>query len=112
MNALDELKRVRADLASERNLEDIWNDRPLLWQGLEWDRAQLRLWLRSLPKVQVRAERTDNPAYRLVEDDTAASRTHAGAAREEDLGEIIAEVLESLGKPAPLTLVRAKLPPV
>jgi hypothetical protein len=110
MTAWDELTRVRADLKSgERTLDDLWHDRPLLWQGLAWSRAQLRLWLHSLPGIAVRDLETDNPAYCLSV--AAKSEAHSGDRQDTDLGALIAEVLAALGKPAPLALVRAKLPP-
>jgi len=112
MSALDELSRVRADLSvGERTLDDLWNDRLLLWQRLAWSRAQLRLWLLSLPDMAARDAETDNPTYRRSIGETAMSSAWSGAPQGGDLGDILVEVLTALGKPAPLALVRTKLPP-
>ncbi len=116
MSAMDELSRVRADLSvGERTLDDLWNDRPLLWQGLAWNRAQLRLWLLSLPDIKARDAETDNPTYRRSIGETARSSAWSGASPNGglggDLGDVLVEVLTALGKPAPLALVRTKLPP-
>lgn len=110
MTAWDELTRVRVDLKSgERTLDDLWHDRPLLWQGLAWSRAQLRLWLRSLPGIAVRDLDTDNPAYCLPV--AARSAAPSGDLQDRDLGALVAEILAILGRPAPLALVRARLLP-
>lgn len=107
---LAELPRVRADLKTgERTLDDLWNDRPLLWQGLAWDRSQLRLWLRSLPDIAVRDLETENPTFFASE--TAVALAQGRESQSTDLGDIVAEILAALGKSAPLALVRAKLPP-
>jgi hypothetical protein len=100
---LTELQTIRRDLASNpRGLDEIWQSRPLLWQRLGWDRSQLRLWLRCLPDMQVSQADTDEPGYRI------GGGTESQA---DDLSEIIAKVLESVGKPLPLAALRAKLPP-
>ncbi len=90
--------------AGHRHLDGLWQDRPMLWQSLGWNRAQLRLWLRSLPGICIEQGDTDNPSYTL-----AADAAHAG--KREDLGELIARVVDALGKPVPLGQLRTRLPP-
>ncbi len=99
---LTELQGIRKDLAAGmRTLDDIWQSRSLLWQRLGWDKGQVRLWLRSLPDMDVQGEDAGNPGYRLG----------AGSPPADDLGETIARVVEALDGPVPLALLRTKLPP-
>ncbi len=99
---LIELQRVRKDLASNaRTLDEVCQDRSLLWQRLGWDRHQVRLWLRSLPDMDVQDGEAGDPRYRIG----------PGAPQADDLGETIARVMEALGGPVPLAQLRTKLPP-
>jgi hypothetical protein len=103
--SLTELDELQACLRTDRRrLDSLWQDRPMLWQALGWNRAQLRLWLRSLPGIGIEQGETDNPRYTL-----AAGDADAGSG--EDLGELIARVVAALGRPVPLGQLRTKLPP-
>lgn len=130
-NASWELGRVRAELRRcERTLDDLWGERALLWRGLGWSRPQLRLWLRCLPGIGVREVESDNPSYGRIsgaseagsgfqgggeagakEPGGAAPRTPDAGDTAESLGDAVARIVAALGKPVPLALVRAKLPP-
>jgi hypothetical protein len=99
---LMELQAVRKDLAANaRTLDEVWQHRSLLWQRLGWDRHQVRLWLRSLPGMDVQGGEGADPSYRIGSRGPLA----------DDLGETIARVVEALGGPVPLAQLRTKLPP-
>ena len=99
---LIELQTVRKDLAANaRTLDEVCQDRSLLWQRLGWDRHQVRLWLRSLPDIDVKDGEGDDPRYRMG----------PGAPQADDLGETIARVMAALDGPVPLAQLRTKLPP-
>jgi hypothetical protein len=60
------LERNSAD--QERNcvgLEQLRLDHAALWQQLGWDRAQIKLWLRCLPDIQIDRSDPADPLYRL-----------------------------------------------
>ena len=99
---LMELQTIRKDLAAKaRTLDQVCQDRSLLWQRLGWDRHQVRLWLRSLPDMEVQDGEGDDPRYRIGLDAPPA----------DDLGETIVRVVEALGGRVPLAQLRTKLPP-
>ena len=103
--SLSELVELQAHVRTgHRRLDGLWQDRPMLWQSLGWSRAHLRLWLRSLPGICIEQGETDNPSYTL-----AADAAHAG--KRQDLGELIARVVDALGRPMPLGQLRTRLPP-
>ncbi|WP_295622402.1 hypothetical protein [uncultured Lamprocystis sp.] len=96
------LQAVRKDLAAKAwTLDQVCQDRSLLWQRLGWDRHQVRLWLRSLPDMEVQDGEGDDPRYRIGLDAPPA----------DDLGETIVRVVEALGGRVPLAQLRTKLPP-
>ena len=98
---LNELQALRKRLtAAPQTLEQISQGRALLWQELGWSTAQIRLWLRCLPDIQVDETDAENPSYRIE-----------GTEHEADLGEIIARVMNELDRPVPLAQLRTKLPP-
>ncbi len=99
---LMELQAVRKDLAAKAwTLDQVCQDRSLLWQRLGWDKYQVRLWLRSLPDMEVQDGEGDDPRYRIG----------LGAPSADDLGETIVSVVEALGGRVPLAQLRTKLPP-
>ena len=82
-------------------LEQLWLDNSELWQRLGWAPAQVRLWLRCLPEICFDGTDSANPSYRLG----------AGAgAQDPILADQLVELLESAGRPMPLTLLMNKLP--
>ncbi len=98
---LIELQVVKNSLTEKsRKLEDIRQDCALLWQELSWGGEQVRLWLRSLPGIQVEEADSENPSYRIGE----------AQQPETDLGEIVARVVSALGRPVALGQLRTKLP--
>jgi len=104
-DSLSELKALRNSLADgPQRLDRLWQERTMLWQTLGWTQAQLRLWLRSLPGMRVEQGDSDNPGYALAADETAPAN---GA----DLGELIAKVVDAIGRPLPLGQLRTRLPP-
>lgn len=99
---LRDLEGLCKRLAAEpQSLEQLCQDHALLWRRLDWSKAQIRLWLRSLPAMRVEAADSDDPRYRLVASESTAP----------DLGEAIAQVVVALGKPVPLAQLRNRLPP-
>ena len=82
------------------DLNQIWQNYPVLWQQLSWEQSQLRLWLRCQPDIQIEDIESDNPQYRI-------NTQNIGC----DLGETIAGIVQTLGKPMPIALLKKKLPP-
>lgn len=94
------LEHIRHALqGGSHTLEEIWQNYAQVWQALGWSKAQLRLWLRCLPEVEVSAAETDNPSFR---GSPLGSR--------DDLGAIVHSILEAAGKPLPVSQVMALLP--
>lgn len=109
-----DLQALRRDLAAApRSLAEIWQGRSLLWQRLGWDRPQVRLWLRSLPDMDVQDTDSADPSYRIGVDLTPEAHRGAqqAAPKANDLGEVIARTVDALGGQVPLAMLRGKLPP-
>ena len=83
-------------------LEQLWLDHASIWQGLGWGQAQVRLWLRCQPHIEVDQSDAANPTCRLP----AAAGSH-----DSDLADQIVALLESAGRPMPLIQVMNRLPP-
>ncbi len=113
--ALFELNRVHADLRTgDCELDDLWHQRLPLWRTLGWEPAQLRLWLHCQPGIQIQGAESDNPRFRLApagrRGEAASPGTDDGVATEQPLGDRIADILATHGKPAPPALIRSQLP--
>ncbi len=86
---------------SAQPLEYLWQAYAHLWQSLGWNEAQLRLWLRCQPDMQVEGADGDNPTYRLAGPDTTGKF---------DLAAYVIGLLQAAGKPTSLGQIVQKLP--
>ncbi|RLA54500.1 MAG: hypothetical protein DRR42_01585 [Gammaproteobacteria bacterium] len=95
------INRLKASLKREPGtLEDVWLAQPVLWQELGWSQSQLRLWLLCQPGLE--AIKTDGQLrYQFAAGDKS---------ERPDLGEIIAKIVQGVGKPMPLAQLKSKLP--
>ncbi len=95
-----ELIRLLKDLGHERQtLDEFWHARPLLWQDLGWDQAQLKLWLYCQPGLT-----------HVTNDDGVERFGLSGSAKEPDLADEIAKIVQQNGKPLPLAQLKNRLP--
>jgi len=98
---LMELQAIKKSLLNNTlSLEKVYENRPMLWQQLSWSQAQVRLWLISLPDMKIDNADSINPNYHLGGSEITG----------DDLGEIIAKIVEALGRPVPMAELRKKLP--
>jgi len=99
------LVRVKNSIAKQAlSLEDIWLSQPSLWQGLSWDKSQLKLWLICQPNIILEDNGQDDESSPLFKVNTASTEIKP------DIGEEIAKVLQGTGKPMPLAQLKNKLP--
>lgn len=99
---LQGLTRLKKNIASQsQSLEELWLSQPGLWQELNWEQAQLKLWLRCQPDINVESSDPQSIRYQLK---TAKAD---GAA---NLSEEIAKILQGVGKPMPMAQLKNKLP--
>lgn len=97
-----ELNRLLKSLGDEpQTLEEIWHIRQMLWQDLGWNQAQVKLWLYCRPGL-TRAIAVDG-----VE---RFGQANSEAERALDLAEEIAKIVQSNGRPLPLTQLKNRLP--
>ncbi len=95
------LNRLKTNLVSEPTiLEDLWLSQPTLWQELNWSQAQLRLWLCCQPGIKVST----------VNGQLHCQYSQSDENDQPDLGEIIANIVQSAGKPVPMAQLKSKVP--
>ena len=98
---INDLERLRRTLASSpQTLEHIWHDQHRLWQELNWEQPQIRLWLSCLPEISVTEQDSNNPTYRLG----------SGTAQQDDLGTALLKIIEQVGGRLTITQIKSKLP--
>jgi hypothetical protein len=99
---LQGLSSLKKGLATESQTPDeLWQSRQLLWQELGWEKPQLKLWLRCQSGLKQTTTKAGLVRYEL---------TNSGADSQPDLGEMIAKIVQGVGKPMPLAQLKNKLP--
>jgi hypothetical protein len=83
-------------------LEQLWGDHSELWHHLGWEQAQVRLWLRCLPGISIHESDSVNPLYTLGSGKSPKTPC---------LADQLIALLESSGKPLPLSQLIHKFPP-
>ena len=84
-----------------QTLDELWHTRALLWQELGWDQAQLKVWLYCQPRLK---------CLYTDERDERFGPTESAPERGQDLGEEIARIIQSSGRPLPLAQLKNRLP--
>lgn len=98
------LVRVKNSIVKQAlSLDDIWLSQPSLWQGLSWDKSQLKLWLICQPNI-ILEDNGQGDESSLFKANTASKKNLP------DIAEEIAKVLQGTGKPMPLAQLKNKLP--
>tara|TARA_R110002072_G_scaffold302794_1_gene488780 strand:+ start:13587 stop:13958 length:372 start_codon:yes stop_codon:yes gene_type:complete len=78
--------------AQHTSVDSLWQNEQTAWQQLGWSKAQVSLWLASLPKKNQQAE--PKAAYHVTP----------------DLAHHLITLLTQAGKPLPIALLLKKLP--
>ena len=98
MNNLLEIRHV---LKKSCRLSDLWNEFSLVWQELGWQQPQLRLWLATMPGIEITRPKSENPGYQIK------GEQHEG----EGLAEEIFNLINTSGLPMPIAQLQDRLPP-
>jgi len=98
---MNNLLEIRHDLQKSRQLSDLWNEFSLVWQELGWQQPQLRLWLATLPEIEITRPESENPGYQIK------IKQHEG----EGLAEEIFDLINTSGMPMPIAQLQGRLPP-
>lgn len=102
MTALLGLESVKRALqAKSYSIEQIYSEYALLWQQMEWDASQIRLWLACLPGIRLATDLDGSVAYQL--DRSATSNDN-------NLADELVALLSNAGRPMPLAQLMCKLP--
>lgn len=97
------LAQLLKSLSEEpQTLDELWHAQPLLWQDLNWEQSQLRLWLYCQPGLLCDTNSEGVECFRQPDTDRQS---------EPDLGEEVARIVQSNGKPLPLAQLKKRLPP-
>ena len=83
---------LKKSLSKPRKLSELWQTYPMLWQDIQWQQAQLRLWLAALPGIQISQADTSDPVYQITGQEQG----------QDDLGDIIYDIVCKNNLPASL----------
>jgi hypothetical protein len=82
-------------------LHQIWMDHTTTWHHLGWTQSQLRLWLRCQPDIHIDVTDTINPTYQVGTVNSSSAPS---------LADHLMPLLDSAGKPMPMSQLMNKLP--
>ena len=77
------LMNLKKSLSKPRKLSEMWQTFPMLWQDIQWQKAQLRLWLAAQPGIQISQTGSSDPAYQITGQEQG----------QDDLGDIIYDII-------------------
>lgn len=82
-------------------LDQIWIDHAPVWQQLNWNLSQIKLWLACQPNIHIGNAPNGEPTYQIE---------NANESGETSLADELVALLENAGRPMPLAQLLNKLP--